>query len=543
MKKIVYLISIFLIFSAFANSQQSGSASEPQKNPPPQTTEPVDLPTIFVKGQLLLNVNSGTKQDPEKPLRLTMDQLDSLNSLEKQQSLPIQIEPIPLVSSRGSFHKGYLNVDVGRFAMGTLNGGYSFNTEGYELFAKAGMDFSGGHVDNSEYTKMFAKISSDYIAPPKFFIFGGSRTKTQVEYKNNNYNLYAVTNPAERTTHNFNAEVDVDGNYSGLRFQTGLGFEAFQSVTNENKAANNNISGYLKLHKLWNSFMLAGNLLVDMNYLRGNAANFIQIDGSAEWIVDNLSLNLNAGFQLAGSSTGIDRGGLLLSGNMEYRIDKMFTLKAAILSGLENKNWTDYFKENPYLANSSNLDFAYNIALAQAFFYYHPNNDLGISVGGKFRITDRNPFYSNSSKLDGTFNLNYESANLTYGIIEVFWNITENSKILANFQSISSTLSDKNSKNVPYMPNIKLAADYSTKVLENFGTTFGIDFVGERFADLENTKVLDSYFNVRARFDYNINNYFLIYTSLDNILNQEIMIYDAYKERGMFINIGLMIQF
>ena len=543
MKNIVNLISIVLIFNVVLFSQQSGNTNEPQKNPPPQTTEPVDLPTIFVKGQLLLNVNSGSKQDPEKPMRLTMEQLDSLNSLEKQQSLPIQIEPIPLAQSRVSVHKGYMNLDIGRFAMGTLNGGYSFNTEGYELFAKAGMDYSAGHVENSDYTKMYAKLSSDYIAPQKFFIFGGSRTKTQIEYRNSNYQLYAVSNPAERTTHNFNADVDVDGNYSGLRFQTGLGFEAFQSITEANKAANNNIAGYLKIHKLWNSFMLAGNVLADMNYLRGNAANFIQLDGSAEWIVDNLSLNLNAGFQLAGSSTGIDRGGLLLSGNLEYRIDKRFTFKSALQSGLENKNWTDYFKENPYLANNSNLDFAYNIALAQAFLYYHPNNDMGLSIGGKFRITDRNPFYTNSSKMDGSFALNYESAVISNAVIELFWNLTENSKILSNFQIISSSLSDKNSKNVPYMPNIKFAVDYSTKIVENFGTTFGIDFVGERFADIENQKTIDSYLNIRAKIDYSLSNYFMVYASFDNLINQEVMIFDGYKERGMFVNIGLMLQF
>ncbi len=541
MKILNFILFGFLLGINLSFAQQT--ASEPAKNAPQQTIEPVDLPTIFVKGQLLLNVNSGAKQDPEKPLRLTMEQLDSLNSLEKQQSLPIQIEAIPISLLKSDYKKGYLNADIGRFAVGTLNAGYGLNIEGYELFARGGIDFSDGHLNNAEYSKIYAKLSSDYIAPQKFFIFGGSRTKTELEYKNNKYKLYSVANPLERTVHNFDVDIDVDGNYSGVRFQTGFGFEALQLNTGDYSAANNNIMGFLKLHKLWNKFLLAGNLLLDFNYLRDNAANFIQIDGSAQWIESNISVNINGGFQLAGSSKGVDRGGLLLAGDIEYRIDKMFTLKGAIQSGLENRNWANFYNENPYISNSSEVDFAYNIVSAQAFFYFHPSDVLGLSIGGKFRISDRLPIFTNSLRNNGSFDLIYENANISKVIIEMFWNITDKDKFITNLTSINSSLTDKNSKIVPYMPKLKLSVDYNRRILENFGTTFGIDFIGERFADLENEKTLESYINIRAKFDYNINSYFSVYSQFDNLINQEIVIFDGYRERGMFINLGIMLQF
>jgi hypothetical protein len=506
--------------------------------------EPLELPNFIIQGNLQLNVNSGIKQSPEKPKPLTSSELDSLNSLEKQssQSLPVeQLITNTIVSSRKD---GFVKAQFGRFATGQLDAGYGTLMGSYDLYAQAGYEFSDGHINNADFSKFNVKLTSDFIAPQKFFIFGGSRTRSQVEFKNNAYNLFSSPLALKRDVNNLIAKVDVDGNYNGFKFETGAGYNGFQLITDNFKNADNNIYGYLKVNNIWNNFIISGNLLLDLHSLRGQATNFIQADGAVSVFNGNLSVTGNAGLQWATNSDGIDRGGLLISGLLEYRFTKLFTVRADIRSGLENKKFRELAYSNPYISNMANFDYAYDIMNLGANLIFHPNEYLGVSAGFRVRKTDRYPIFEKDMiYYQGSFGLNYQSISLFQSIFEAYWYMSPTDKLIANLTVSQSSLSDFDSKNVPYIPSIQFSLTFKKTWSEELGTDFGVDYIGNRFADLQNTNEINSYINLKVEGNYKLYDGLRAFLKFDNLLNSDIYIWEGYRERNVFVTFGVMWQF
>jgi hypothetical protein len=537
MKKLVfYFVIIAFINTAYGQQQQSQTQ--------PVAPEPIDLPNFIIQGKMQLDVTSGVKMEPGKPMPLSSIMLDSLNSLEKQPALLIPIEPLPEYAIIRDRKNGFLSGNFGSYAIGKIKAGYGLNLDGYDLYGNAGVDFSGGHIENSQYTGFDVQLTSDYIAPQKFFIFGGSKTRTNVEFNNKNFKLYSIATPPDRNFNKFKVNIDVDGNYAGYQFETGTGFSGMQIKTQDIKTADNNYYGYIKVHNFWNDLFVAGNLLLDLHSLQGNSASFIQMDGSVSLINDDLSLLGNAGLQIASNPEGTDRGGLLISGSAEYRMNKLFTIRGNVRSGLENNNLSDIYNNNPYISNFVNLDYSYDIMNLKGFIDFHPSQDLVISAGFILRHSDRLPVYfDNHTFQPGSFDITYKTGTIIKSVFETYWNFTNIDKLNANLTAIQSSMSDIDNKNIPYTPEIQFGLNYERFWNEKLGTKFGIDYFGERFADIDNNIKLDAYLNLNIELSYLIAKDLKIFAGFDNMLNSDIIIWNGYKEKGLFASFSLMWQF
>ncbi len=521
------------------------AALSAQETKQQQTTpEPLELPSFIIQGTLQLNVNSGVKQNPERPRSLSAGELDSLNSLEKQNSQPLPVEPLVTNTFNYQPKAGFVQAQFGRFTTGQIDAGYGTEIGGYNIYCSAGYENSQGHLSNADFSKFYANVSSDYIAPSKFFIFGGSRTHTTIEYKNNSYNLFGNPLSLNRDMNNFSAKVDVDGNYLGVKYETGAGFNGMQIITDNFKNADNNIYGYLQVHNIWNNLLVAGNVIIDLHTLRGESVNFMQADGTISLFSKSLSLTGKAGLQWAINSDGIDRGGLLIAGELEYRMNKLFTVRADIRSGLEKRSFREFTEENPYISNMAVFDYAYDIMNLGGYLIFHPNEYMGISAGLRIRSTERSPVFTpDLLYYPGSFDIRYENISKISSMFEAYWYITPNDKLIGNFTAVSSSLNDFTDKNVPYVPEIKLSVDFKKIWLPDFGTNFGIDYIGERFADVQNTVKLDSYINLRVEGNYKIYDGLRLFLRFDNLLNADIYVWEGYRERNVFVSFGAMWQF
>jgi hypothetical protein len=536
--KELFFYFVIMTFLYTANGQQQQSQTQPV------APEPIDLPNFIIQGKMQLDVTSGVKMEPGKPMPLNSIMLDSLNSLEKQPSLLIPIEPLPDYAIIRDRKNGFIRGNFGRYAIGNINAGYGLNLDGYELYADVGVDFSGGHVDNSQYSGLDIQLTSDYIAPQKFFIFGGSRTRTNVEFNNKNYKLYSIATSPDRNFNKFKVNFDVDGNYSGYKFETGAGFSGLQIKTQDIKTADNNYYGYVKVHNFWNNLFVAGSLLLDMHTLKGNSANFIQMDGSVSLINDDISLLGNAGLQIASNTEGTERGGLLLSALVEYRMNKLFTIRGNIRSGLENNKLSLIYNYNPYISNFVNLDYSYDIMNLKGFIDFHPSQDLVVSAGFSIRHSDRLPVYLDDKTFQpGSFVISYKTGTIIKSVFETYWNFSEKDRLNANLTATQTSMSDIDNKNIPYLPELQFGFSYERFWSEKLGTKFGIDYFGERFADIDNSIKLDAYMNLNIELSYLVAKELKVFAEFDNLFNSDIVIWNGYKERGLFASIGLMWQF
>jgi len=528
-------ILIFVISTLGLVAQESGK---------PTTTEPIDLPTFIIRGDLQLDVNAGIKQDPSNPIPLTVGELDSLNSLDKMPIKPLNPPSLPIDVGIAKPADAFVKGQFGRYGTAAIGAGLGVKVGGYDLYATANFENSTGHVKNSEYSKLDFKLTSDFIAPEKFFIFGGSRTRTEVNFISRDYILYGSSLALKRDIKNIGVNVDVDGTFSEVNFNAGVGFNGFGMKTDNLNTADNNYFGYLRLDRLWNNFFVAANLLLDMHSMRSNSAQFIQLDGEISLLTDKLTMTGNAGLQIASNDNDISRGGLLIFGEIEYRMNELFTIRGNARSGLQNNNFRSLVYGNPYTSQYASFDYSYDIINAKGILNFHPTHKVGVNAGFNFRHVDRLPVYLNDLIfVPGAFELYYEKATIIISDFEFYWNLTENDKVIGNLTATKATLSDYDGNLVPYYPELKISGNYSRKWSEKFGTKIGIDYFGERFADMENTLKISSFINLKAEFDYNVAEALLIFASLENLTNSDIVIYNGYKERGIFFNFGIMWQF
>jgi len=515
-----------------------------QESEKPTTTEPIDLPTFIIRGDLQLDVNAGIKQDPSNPIPLTVGELDSLNSLDKMPIKALNPPSLPVDVGIAVPADAFVKGQFGRYATAAIGAGGGIKINGYDLYATGNFENSTGHVKNSEYSKLDFKLTSDFIAPEKFFIFGGSRTRTEVNFISRDFMLYGSTLALERDIKNFGVNVDVDGTFSELNFNAGAGFDGFGMKTDGISTADNNYFGYLSLDRLWNNFSVSANLYVDMHNLRSNSAQFIQLDGEMSLLTNKLTMTGAVGFQIASNDNDISRGGLLIFGEIEYRMNELFTIRGKARSGLKNNNFKELVYTNPYTSQYASFDYSYDIINAKGILNFHPTHKIGVNAGFNFRHVDRLPVYLNDLIfIPGAFVINYEKATIISSDFEFYWNLTESDKVIANLTATKASLSNYDGKIVPYYPELKISGNYSRKWSEKFGTKIGIDYFGERFADLENTIEISSFINLKTEFNYNVLESLLLFASLENLTNSDIVIFNGYKERGIFFNFGIMWQF
>ncbi len=546
--KLVYWgISLFVLLAlSMPMFAQEGQEEEKQE------ATPLELPNFVIVGKEEFNMSIGAKERPKSPLALDADYLDSLNSFEKQTVIPIPPEFFPNDVFNNDYKHGFFRADFGRFMSADVEAGYGFNVAGYELYANAGVDMSNGHTDKADYINAKAKVSSDFIAPMKYFLFGGSRTRTSVSFDAMNYNLYGSENEDFIANGNYNRDViDIDlnvhsdGNYEGVQFKTGAGFRTLNVMSKKDDASENSLKAYLKAQKYWNNFYLGGNLDFDIASLSGDGVTFIQADGSTKYMSSKFSINATAGFQYAGTTVKEDRGGFLLAGDMEFRANNMLSIFGNFRTGLNKKKFSDYFSENRYIGVKSEIDYTYDIADLYVGVMYHPTVRTGISGKIGYKAAKRFAFFTDNidewNNPTQEFGIGYADVSGMQFELESWLQMTPKDKLLANLDGKFYTFDSGDY--VPYIPNLKFSIDYKRQIVENFDAGIGIVFASKRYCDVANQIELDPYVDLQINTDYRINNSFKLYMMGENLLNQNIYLHNNYKLWGLFVKGGIVWQF
>lgn len=507
---------------------------------PPQQPAPLELPTFIIEGVEQTNVMSGIKQMPEKPARLSLGMLDSINSLEKQPAPLIAPDTLPERSVIRTYRKGFFSGEFGRYMTPSLQAGMGMNWQGYELYATGGMEVSDGHIKNADYSKFNLLVNSDYIADDKYWIFGGSRTRTTLKIDNQNFKLYKASSAPERSSTDFDLSVNVDGAYEGAQFYTGAGISSLQINSDKSAAFDNRLNGYLKIQNYWDNYLIGGNLDIDFHNIRGDGISFITLDGAISYFDEKFSALGSAGFQFANNSMGERRSGLLLGATAEYRISGLFTVAGRLHSGMEKRTLDDYYQMNPYLFHSSDIDFEYDILSLRGAITYHPTRAVSITGGALAGRSDRSPYFADRDS--ATFDIKYANANRFGLFLEGTFEMGESDALTfnANFENKTITSS---SKEFPYSEPLRASLDYHRAWSENFGTYFGVYYVNARYIDDQNLREIDGFTNIRARADWKFAETMSMFVRVDNLLNSNIVIWNGYKQRDMFFAAGLLWQF
>lgn len=520
-----------------------------QQNQPPTpgtSSKPLELPNFIIEGKEQVDVRSGIKQFPEKPLAMSQENLDSLNSLEKQQSLLLQPQPLPNKILNSDYNKGYVIASAGRYGFARIEGGYEFNLKEYTFFGNCGFDYGGEHVKNSAYNKFKLNLFTDYLAPDKYFIFGGSKTRFSILAGNRNYKLYAVEKPMERNLADLKLGINSEGSYSNFVFSTGADFKTLQlsdkTVDSKDGAAFDNLlSGHLEIKNMDNNYELGGRAKADLESVRGNGVHYFEAGLFGKFDISNISVNLEGGLQFGTNSNDISRGGLLIKGEVDYKLNENYTIKASVFTGLRKILYMDMMNLNPYSHRGIDVDYLYDTPLIKGIIYYHPLKNMGASAGLAIASSDRTPVFDTLHY--DSFILSYERVNKLNLFSEGYYSFTQKDEISYFLSFDYSTLSS-NGNIAPYNPLIRVSLNYQRKMMDDKLLTGGeIRYIGKRYADFANEVELEGYVDLKLSVSYKVFSNFKVELELDNLLNSDIYIWQGYKERGLYFGLQAYYQF
>ena len=538
------IICLLILFVVKINAQES--------------TRPLELPAFIIEGVEQHNIRSSIKQSPKTTNALTSNELDSLNTFEKQQPTLIAPSELPAHYISKAYTAGYINASFGLFTTPEVDAHYRFWADRFDIFASAGGSMTQGDAPNSDNNKLFLDIRTNYIADEKFFIFGGSNTRTNLFINTQNYNFYGYgVNPPkptdvypkkdyfDRNLTQSKFEVESDGNFESAIFSIG-GAANYITTSNQaeakhlisNSVNNYYARGFLTIKNYWNNFLIGGNAKINFENVAGTNINYYQFDGSASYFDNNFSILVKGGFQFANNSAENNRGGLLLFGNLEYRLSKFFTINTNIFSGIEKTEFEELITINPYLSSRLYIDHRYDIANVKGSIWYHPNENIMLSAGINWRYSERNLNFLNDTLSE--FKIVYNDGIVFDVFGEIFCNLSKKDRLIGR---IALNMNDlKDNQHLTYIPLFNFSTTYNRNIIDNLKGFITLELTGSRKIDTKNTSTLDPYFIINFGFDYTIRP-FNFYIKINNLFNSNYVVWDRYRERGFFGALGVMFMF
>lgn len=513
MKLVNAIIIGFVVLSNFTFSQES--------------SKPLELPNFIIEGKEEIDVQVAGKQFPNYQTFMPISIIDTLNYLEKPRSYVVFPFTIPDKIIQRNYPDGYAGIKVGSFVTFESIAGYRTIYKDFNLFGFADFQASRGHINNANYFKYNFGIQSDYVAPEKFYIFGKSKTTSNLNFSGRHYRLYAIDTAPSRSLFDFDIAVVSLGEFEGNNFdvagkfyllnQSGLG------VLKENS-----ISGNLQFNFPIGRTKVLSNISLNFRQSKGKPANFYEFWTKISSFVSEFSINPLLGIQIGKPTNVSTRVGLHIELPFAKVINQSVTLVGKIYNKLEENSLQSLIKENPYLSDSIELDYSNSTGIAIGTYFY-PVPKIFISSEASYIHSSRDLCFDFSSL--GLFNVRYLSTNSFKLMLEGRY---ENEKIgtfAANAVAEISRIASFR-KVMPNRPILKIGAIYSRNIFSDLKIVVKFERIGERYADVNNRIKLYAYSNIGLLVNYLYGKNFSFDIELENLLNSNINYWYGYKERG-----------
>ncbi len=533
-------ICVMAVFSSNEVFSQQTAPANPQVPGENKTTQPLELPNFIIEGREQLNVQTGVKQFPTRTAALSSAELDSINTIAKQQAILLSPKSMPSMIFNNTYKKGYLIANVGNYITADINAGYEIKKNEYSFFANGYFDYTDGHVKNADEMNAGLNLQVDYIAPKKFWVFGGSKTRGIFTVNTESFKLYASNIAPERKSYDIKLGIESEGEYDGYKFITGAGIKRLSIDHAGIDRFDNAVCGHIQLRKETDELEFKLGSEVQFHGISGDGSNYFSAGGGIRLNLEHTTFDLNAAFQSVGSTDEIQRANIAVDAAFDYRINKLFTFKALFDVAFENNHLIELYGMNKYIENKPLIDFTYHKIL-KAIINFHPNMEIMASAGLKIGANDRFKYFEIDSIAE--FNLKYTSAQDFEIFADIAYKLSGTDDIFASVSLRNLTFSDSLSNKIPFVPSHKVSAYYNKNWTEEFGTQIGVNYYGNRYCDYNNSRELSGFLSLNLGLNYKLNDYLKIYGKIDNLINSEIYIWEKYKEREIFISAGIMWQF
>lgn len=522
-------------------SVQSGLA---QQSPPQQQTPqtampnaPLELPDFLVTGKAVVDIAAGAKQTPQKPFKLSTADLDSLNPTEKFPTPTVPNRSLPRFSRERVVSNGYLDASFGSYTSPAIAAGTTFKAGDYNIDADIDGLYASNWVPGASLLNAGLSLASTYVAPEKFYLFGKGLTETDLQIRHSVYSLFADPAAPVRSTTSLIAGVATEAVVANAPVKAHVSWNLLRLFDNDSSSANDQrLRGGVSAH-LTERYEARVN--VDVQSRNDDAYPYFESTLARTFGDSTLRLMAVLGAQYATSTASATRLGVLADVNLDYEADEVMSYGLRLRSGLRPVNYAELVRANPYINATALVDLPYDVLEATASLKYHPTQNLQAFARVSARQTARTPCWQSTGSFQ--FELAYQDVTWLTGQAELQYNPTHADLLLAVATLQSATTSQ--GLHMPYVEPVRVDVVYQHQFGGTLQTRLAMQYVGKRFVDIGNTSQLDAFLNVQVQALYAISSTFDLVLNADNLTNSTIILWNGYRERGIFVSGGVSMRF
>lgn len=524
------LLAFMLVTSVAARAQVQSTGTQSQ---PAAPNAPLELPDVFVTGKVVVDIAAGAKQAPQKPFRLTALDLDSLNPSEKFPSPAVPNRQLPAFARLRNTRSYYIDASFGSYVSPEVEAGAAFRAGNYQIDADFDCRYSRDWAPGAELLDAGLAVSSSYLAPEKFYLFGKGLTETDVSVRHRAYTLFADPRAPMRNTTRLHASLSTEAFVDDQPIKAlfdwhrhAVSTTSVAEMTDQRLRAS--ISGNV-------SARYGFEALVDLQSKNDVGYPFYQMSALRSFGDTLLNVRAKFGLQYGQTTTAMQRTGVLVDVEATYQASEVFSFGAALRSGLHPVSYSALISQNPFISTQSQVDLPYDIANAEFRVKYHPTQAfIGLARVG-IKQTTRSLLWQGDSL--SQFSIFYADASTVSAALDLSYSVSRNDMLLGtvNIQQVTLQSGGK----ATYVEPLRLDAIYERKWNADMRTRLLVQYVGKRWADILGLVQIDSYTNIGANLAYGLGRDIEIVASVDNLINSTIILWNGYRERGIFVSGGV----
>jgi hypothetical protein len=256
--------------------------------------------------------------------------------------------------------------------------------------------------------------------------------------------------------------------------------------------------------------------------------------------VSGAAVEAEAGLQAAAGTNESSSAAFRAAGKIRVPLSQDYSLGATLFTGLEPVTFGEYLERNPYFSTRSGIAYSHALIAVGGMIHYHPAPSFSGIAGVRFVLRDNAQYFHYDTL--GMFAVSPGNTSQAEAQAEFAWKPDVGNVLSSNITVVSAKFSDT-SGTVPYLPALRVAAEWSAIWSRRIGTRITATWVGSQYVQRGIQRELDGFFTLGIRGDYTLQHDISFFVRLDNITNSTVMIWDGYSERGIYASAGVLWKF
>ncbi|MDD8017384.1 MAG: hypothetical protein PHP42_03315 [Bacteroidota bacterium] len=520
---------------------------------PPKENAPlpkIDVPEFVITGneKIDLNIQSKTEDDeeryfvPDKP-SVGVRSAAADGAISPKQTKSFSRTPTAM---NGKVFAGY-----GFYLTPQFDGWFGQHDQSNSFILNGYYTSTEGHEKNADGWKGGFGGRGRYVLPESSTVLPYAQLNGDVQYDRQSYRAYGSLSPTRtRDLSTFDLSFGIGSRYA-LPYHSLSGLDYTGTIGLENFAANDSLRSSesdLYFNTVASTRFVDMALRGQLEYRTTSYTMYLPGLQSGQWFIlkadglTSLLPSLQCAFALEQffyrGNFGVTSGRLYPQVELRYFMTDNASLYAGFSPNVERNTLSSLIKQNRYINFNAFVAPSDVKVQVQAGMEYTPIEELTANAKFSYKNINNYPTFLDSTDAkvwEVTYLSNVRSTRIDFSIL---YRLDRNKNVTAYF-SAQQVVQRDSLGTLPYIPK------YSFGTVYHHYFDFGLhveglaEYIASRYTNFSNTHTTAGYVYTSVKADIELFEHFRGYAEIQNLINQHYYIWNGYRERSMYLLLGV----